>query len=158
MTAPHFLDASEIRALRNADKLIFSTHDGRTEIRAVMDQDNSPTGFEQARAIPCAVSVVDYADGLLTDGGISAFHMESYARDDEIVSTFVRGMRKGDALELIWRRNNNNDNLRSVEYSLDELHVVVIKPSGQRNRYLVKVSVGPDNSARMIKLAATRTR
>ncbi|WP_433206784.1 hypothetical protein ACQP1G_20690 [Nocardia sp. CA-107356] len=107
-TAEHALTADEIRALRSADHLVFSTHDGRTEVRAIVDECHSSTGFEQRRDIPCDVSVLDYERPGITCAEVSAFHMRHYAKTDHI-ATVTRHLAKGDRLMLLWRRNNPDD-------------------------------------------------
>lgn len=150
--AEHALAADEIRALRRADHLVFSTHDGRTEVRAIVDQCNSSTGFEQHRDIPCDGSVVDYERPGTTCAEVSAFHMQHYSKTDHI-ATVTRHIAKGDRLMLLWRRNNNTESHRAVSFVADESWLDVIKSSGRTDRFLIHICVGRDNTARMIRVA-----
>lgn len=59
-------------------------------------------------------------------------------------------LRKGDELRVEWVADNNNQNHKSVNFHCDQLFLHVIR--GDRElTFLIAESVGPHNTARMIR-------
>lgn len=144
------LTTQDVRALRHADALCFDQlRDGTSHIRAILRAEHSSTGYEQVHTIPCTSRLEDYGRGT---GDFTAYHQEMYPLVDAMCKTLLRHMRKGCSIGLIWKRDNNTENLRSVGFHRDELEVAIQpKHANWADTFLVAVSVGPDNTARMVK-------
>lgn len=159
------LTRDDLAALRAADGLTLHhlrpSDDRQSQIRAYLhgygqriytarEQVLFPTTdtTDRSRAIPVESDVSGYgwpADHAGQESDTRAFAMVGM---NPILRTIVSLLRTGDELHLLWQADNNNDNHRAVGYHADELRLFV------RNRKLtfpVAYSVGPDNSARMIR-------
>lgn len=149
------LDATQVRALRHADKVIFRlTKDGTSWLEATRDAQHTADGFEQTIRIPVATNLQDFgAEHYSVDAdGYTGFHMSSSAQYDDHTRTLVHGvLRTGDEVTLRWVRGNNNEAGRGIGWHRDELRLVIQRGSLKRRQsHLVAVYVGPDNTARMI--------
>ena len=81
---------------------------------------------------------------------ISAFaHLATYA-ESEMHALTELVLRPGDLLSLVWLEENNNDNLRDVRFHRDECKLVVERGK-HLARFSIDTSVGPDNTARMVR-------
>ncbi len=158
------ITAPQLRALRNADDVVFNHRaDGSGEIRATIEAAHSSTGFEQAVYIPC-----------LTAGPLSnRTGFEHMAKYHEGWRTLVHHvLRVGDVLVLDFRpdhgttnytraasgdpslldaKHNDGGDHRHLHYA--GLHVdefwLRIERGTKRLEFLVEVRVAPENSARM---------
>lgn len=150
---PAVLTAQDIRALKHADALCFDhTGTGEGQIRAIMRAENSSTGFEQTHTIRAYLSTVNNYGPDDPVNGWTAFHMFTSAKYDTVAQTLIRHMRTGGQFTLDWVRDNNNDILRDAGLHQDELRMRIAPPNGKNvDVFLVRVSVGRDNSARMIR-------
>lgn len=62
-------------------------------------------------------------------------------------------LREGDEISLEWVGDNNNDHIRGVGYSHDELYLRIKRNGKLKFRVFLEDSIGPSNSlARMIRL------
>lgn len=163
------LTADDITALREADTVTF--HHGpensryvATCIRAHMRGGYSSepriwsareqrlfneadrSGDRERTIMPARSSVRAYGQ-VIGDRAV-AFHSVSPARDTW--QTIVGLLRKGDTLWVEWVADNNNQNHEAVNFHSDELILHVLR--GDRGfAFKVAVSVGPHNTARMIR-------
>lgn len=78
-----------------------------------------------------------------------AYHMMHYASDEWL--TIANLMRAGDSVRLSWQADNNYDALREVGFHADELRLSVHRGESRVMHFLITRSVGPHNSARMIR-------
>lgn len=149
----HVLTTQDIRALKHADSICFDhTREGFGQIRAIVRAENSSTGFEQTHTIRAFVSSLDRYGPDRLENGWTAFHMESSAKYSPVAQTLIRHMRAGGQFTLNWVRDNNNDILRDAGLHQDELRMRIAPPNGKHvDVFLVRVSVGYDNTARMIR-------
>lgn len=152
------IEATHIRALRNADSVVFRLYKGQATIEANRDADNSPDGFEHRTTIYTAHSVTDYgrSDGsAMSDGPTqyTAFEMfHSGAEYNDELGTFVGRLAKGDTVKLMWRRGaGSSETTNNAGLVVDDLMVCITKPSGRIETYLLSYQVSHDNTARMIR-------
>lgn len=150
------LTSAQIRTLRTAfESTTFHLHEGQGRIK-VWGRD-AVGGSYPALVVETDSTVVDYSrEASWTDQealrGYSAFHSESSGpKYNQDLATLWSRLRPGDALSLRWVRSNDNDNNRRIGWHRDELHLVINHKSGTVESYLVDVSVGPDNTARMVR-------
>lgn len=102
---------------------------------------------DRERTITPARSTVRGYGQTIGDDAV-AFHSVSTARDTW--QTIVGLLRKGDTLWVEWVADNNNQNHEAVNFHSDELILHVLR--GDRGlAFKVAVSVGPHNTARMIR-------
>lgn len=149
------VEAAHLRALRNADSVVFRLYNGQATIEANRDARNTPDGFDAKSVIYAGGSLVmDYTNDRTGSTGFAAFHMEhSGPRYDVDLATLVGRIAKGDTLQLRWVRGNDSDLTRSLGIVRDELRLRIVKPSGREESYLVTSSATLDNSARMVRRA-----
>lgn len=151
--------AQQVKALKNADRVVFRLYKGQATVEAIMDASNprNSTGFEQQVIIYAGgVSVHDYArehthvpaDEGHRYSGFEMFHSAQYSPQSV---TLLGRIRTGATLRLYWVRANNNEILNDKGLVQDQLSLV-IEHNNKRETYLVAVRVGYDNSARMVKL------
>lgn len=157
------LTREDMRAFRRADSVTFhSSWDGTHEIRLTLRKYGADRVYsaseqtlfpiseynERTRSItPDSVDMFDH-DG--TSQSYSAFH--SLIGSDRIMG-LARALKAGQQISLKWIRNNNSENINSVGYHCDNLELVVRDENGKnRVSYLIGYSIGPDNSARMIRV------
>lgn len=153
ITETHTLTAQDVRALKHADAIAFDhTGTGTGQIRAILRDENSPTGFEQTHTIPALMSRVERHDG--SDGDVRAFHISMNAKYDVGVQTIIRHMREGGQFTLHWTRGNSSPVTEKAGVVRDELRIRIAPKSGSRvDEFLVAVFVGLDNTARMVTRA-----
>jgi hypothetical protein len=153
-TTLYRIDATDRRALKSADSIVFSFYQGEGYIRANRDADRTPDGFSGQRRIPVQCSVHDYSDPASTTE-YTAFHMISSPGLSDSWQTIRNRIALGSTIHLLWIRNNQSETLDSVGYYRDELRLTVTTERGKSETYLVAVQVGPDNSARMVRVAGS---
>jgi len=147
ITAP-VLTAQDVRALRNADALVFiHTGEDTGGIRAVKRAENSATGFEQHHLITARRSTVEtYAHPA---EHIRASFVEMWPQTTLHIQTLLRAMRTGQQFTLKWTRGNQSPVLDAAGLVRDELRVRVGTDDKPAQEFLVAVQVGLDNTARM---------
>jgi hypothetical protein len=147
------ITAQDKRALRNADKITFNLHGGVAMIRAHRDGEHTASGFDDEHRIYTDVSVADYDPrrGDPTMEAYSCYHWIGWPKHDHTTQSLLSRIAVGDTLKLEWTAGNDNDNYRSVGFHRDELRLVIGHKNGKAEKYLVAVSVGPDNTARMVR-------
>lgn len=104
------------------------------------------------------VAVKSVASGYERDGNGGLWSGEPQVRAfashyiDNTIRTVLALLRTGDELTLQWRADNNTDNHRSVGFHADELWLSAWSDSPARDlTFHIAHSVGPDNTARMIR-------
>lgn len=151
------ITSEALRALRHADTIVFRLNDGQATIEASIDARNSRDGFEHTSVSYVAHDVTDYERGRsdvpMSERRYSGFVYMGSAKFDQVTQTLLTRIAKGDTVTLAWRYGNGVPVLRDVGYRTDDLRVLITKPSGRVETYLVESSTGPDNSARMVKRA-----
>jgi hypothetical protein len=112
---------------------------------------------DRMRAIPVESAAQGYADGGETtwfsgrDGEQTARAFATIGGHSSTMRTIMGLLRVDDRVVLQWRADNNTDNIRAVGFHADELRLNLIGPGKRDLMFLVTTSVGPDNSARMIR-------
>lgn len=79
---------------------------------------------------------------------VVAYHYMGGSRDTW--RTITKLLRKGDSLWVEWVADNNNENIESVNFHCDQLYLHVTRGDADM-AFLVATSVGPHNTARMIR-------
>lgn len=150
---PTPLESHHIRALRNADQIVFRHHDGQSTVEAIRAARNSRTGFDEAVVIFAESAFTDYGANYLRGepDSYEAFHMEHAAKFNPAVVTVLRHLRAGDVLRLRWTLDNNTDTIRRADLHQDELFVEVRRSERRIDAYMIESAVRLDNSARMIR-------
>jgi len=92
------------------------------------------------------VSGYDWPAG--TYPNVQAFHMLHHSTAEW--QTIAGLMRAGDTLRVSWTADNNCEAIERVGFHADELRVAIHR-NGRVMSFLVTRSVGPDNTARMIR-------
>lgn len=154
ITATHVLTATDARALRNADAIVFHHRDGEGYIRAIQRAEHSSTGFEQEHKIPARMSTItDYGNRaeVRTYDAVQVF---TSAKHHEELRTVVNALRANTEFVLQWVRDNSSPVSREIGFHRDELRIRIGKVGAKRaDSYLLGVYAGPDNSARMVRMA-----
>lgn len=152
------IELTHIRALRNADSVVFRFHNGQATIEANMRAESSRDGFEHQTTIYARNAVTDYElnDGYAMSDGptqYSAFEMfHSGAKYNDELGTFVGRLGKGDIVTLMWRRGAGScETTREARLVVDDLMVRITKPSGRTETYMLAYQVSRDNTARMVR-------
>lgn len=148
--------AQDRRALRHADSVVFRLYKGQATVEATLRGDRSTCGFDQTHSVYADASVRDYSASHYAVGteGYTGFVMfHSGVAYNDTLATLVDAMAVGSTLRLEWTRGNDNENNRQVGWVRDELRLVVTGAKGKTQSFLVDVQVGPDNTARMVKIA-----
>lgn len=78
-----------------------------------------------------------------------AYHTMHHRSDEW--ETITGLMRAGDSVRLSWLAGNNSDVLRKAGFHCDELRLSIHRGESRVMRFLITRSVGPHNSARMIR-------
>lgn len=162
------LDANDVFALRRADTVTFHTYQGENYVRAylrdtgrnrvftvreqeVFNGDRTDARDDRYRNIRVlGMRVEDYGPG----GGpeITAYAAVMHADMSQEWRTIAAAIRPGESLYFRWVRDNNNQHYKEAQLHRDEFRLVVGRQGDAKSRsYLVEVSVGPDNSARMVR-------
>jgi hypothetical protein len=162
----------QIAALRKANRIVFSHRegdkDGDSVIRAIKENrpsEKDPFAQDVECEIPCSWSLTDYAEGdsritytAQKAGQFRAFEMIHVAQYEECWKTIASLLREGDALTLLWKRNAwNTGNLTDVNLHGDGLDLQIDRGK-TRLTFHIRMSVCPDNTARMIRVPYSSTR
>jgi len=172
------LTADDIAAFKLADSVTFHHYEGRSFIRAHLDNTSGERIFtareqrlfqserdsnDRHREITCDVTMYGYSQNgfeswnLESAPGASAFHYGFAAKYDKPWQTIAGLLRAGDRLRLEWVADNNNDNVRGVGFHCDELRLIVVRTNKRTDAshdtmtFRIVTQVGPDNSARLIR-------
>lgn len=144
------IGAQDKRALKHASGGIsFRLDDRQAKIVAHRRGDDTASGFDEQHTIFTDYRLQDYGKESGTE--YTCYYLHMYPLVDSTMMSLVNRIAVGDTLSLEWIANNDNDNYRSVGFHRDELRLVIGHKNGKAERYLVAVSVGPDNTARMIR-------
>lgn len=178
--AAETLTAEDIKALRLARSVSFHvfTRDGErvSFIRASFERRRDVFTAAEQRLFPGVseyrpeerdreIPVLEDIRGYERDGSVkyderaTAFSMIHAAQFDRDWQTIVGLLRPGDELTLTFTASNNSENMRRVGYHRDELRLEVKRGrreiAGGRGQkrlsFLLDVSVGPNDSARMVR-------
>lgn len=151
------IEAADLRALRNADRISLSFTDGAYAIRAVRDREKTANGFEQAVVISCDGKVVDYSKATLFGSTDNDYRYCSEAiltpSEDEVWQTAVGFIKPGDVLSLNWTASCNGWT-EDHGLHIDHLRLRIKRQNGdkiKRYAFLLRTQVCPDNTARMIR-------
>lgn len=148
------ISAQDKRALKHANSITFSLHEGQATIRAQRDGEHTASGFNEEHRIYADVTVENFDPprGVdLTMASYTCYHAVMYSHYDHEVQSLLARIAVGDTLRLEWTAANDNENYRSVGWHRDELRLVIGHKTGKAEKFLVAVYVGPDNTARMIR-------
>lgn len=169
------LTSEDIAALRAADNVTFHhlrKSDGPHSIRAYLRAYGEPPIYtaRQQRLFPesfasyermRSIAVESQASGYSTSGmgeWSTSYGAETDVRAFASVSTInpsIRTMlgllRAGDVITLEWVADNNTDALRDAGMHSDFLRLHVRGAKGRDLSFYVSGSVGPDNTARMVR-------
>lgn len=156
------ITAQDRRALANTREMVtFHLYNGQGSIHIHKDGARAADGFDQLHAIYTESTIHDYTPDTSyafreDASNYGAFHSDMAYSDT--YRTLIARIRIGDTLRLMWTMANDNDNNRAIGWHRDELRLRITHKNGNVESYLVGVSVGPDNSARMCKVARNRAR
>lgn len=144
------LTKQELRALRNADDIVFRFFNGKHTIEPIRRADHSDTGFEQRIEIEVGGSV-ENLDWHSTAVVTSGFEMVNASQFNKEMRTIVGFLKVGDVLELKWVANNNSENMVRAGLVADELRLEVRR--GKKVFYFnLEYSITPANSlARLVR-------
>lgn len=147
------LTSTDARAIRTADALCFDQNpDGTGVIRAVFRAKDLIGGgrtTEYTVEVPVLSRVNNYGPG---DGPWVCFAMVMSAQYDDRAQTFVRRMKAGTKIALIWTRDNASLVTREAGLYVDALDMKV-QNGLVCDTYRVANFVGLDNTARMTQIA-----
>lgn len=149
------LTSVDIAALRKADSILFHHKDDDGKIAAVKEareaSARNPFPTESRHVIPVESSVRRFTRG--EGNAYTAFCMISSAQYSPAWTTIAALLRAGDVLSLAWYRGNNSPVITDAGLVRDELRLCVKRGDKQRFVFIVEVSVGQDNTARMTQRA-----
>ena len=150
------IDAMQLAALRKCDDVCLFHRDGKSYLRAIKRAKRTeadPFATDQIIEVPAGTKWTDYS----RDGGMSwpmpAFDgfamIGNYA--DSAWRTIATLLRASDQLTLYWQRDAwRSPVVESVGFHGDAVGLIVTRGKAIL-RFHVSASIGPDNSARMIK-------
>lgn len=136
------LTKQDIRAIRNADSLVFYHNtefagERGNWLKAGLDADHSSTGFDQEQWIQLdSTSIRTYEGGM---GELRGDYPTKGLNADQVygavvllhtkfrmeVQTWTKALREGDALAVEFLVGNNNDGLRKAGLSHDEAWLTI---------------------------------
>lgn len=147
------LDKSDLRALKEADKLHFSHREGQSGITCIRTIKDKVWGeYEQEYFIWCDASLGS-PDFQRTANGkpFRANHLEMFVKSTRSILSIISLVREGMTLRLIWDNNGKESTLtREKELRVDSIYIQMCKPNGDSLTLLVDTHISFDNSARMI--------
>lgn len=170
------LTADDITALRAADGVSFHVNDGAAYLMAGLNERYSSEpriysakeqrvfpasrdySTERNRKVMCGLGfrVQNFHPSRpLYDGTVryACFSYEMFAQSSGEWRTIARAMRPGDQVRLDWMAGNDSPVMNDAGYHRDELRLILAGPDGKNVRtFLVDVYVGPDNTARMVRM------
>lgn len=142
-TETHVLTKEDVSYLRRADDL-YARHDGDGEAygsdggNVIGAVKRAPWGDRFAQDVTVLIPV----NGNGRQGNFTSLHSGE---------SVIRSLRAGDAVSFYWYPDaGTNENARDAGLHVDYLYLDVTRGKRQ-SRYLVAVSVCPDNSVRMCK-------
>lgn len=146
----------DLAALRKADSILFhQRNEDDAKIEAIKDApdatERNPFPTETRHTIPVDSRVHTFGRG--SGATHTAFHLVSSAQYNATWSTIAAMLRAGDVLSLMWYRGNQSPVLDDAHLVRDELRLCVKRGDKHRFVFMVAVSVGLDNTARMTKIA-----
>ena len=141
------LTKEDIAAFRKATHVSFSYSYGESSIDAILEKNYKEHNRHRV-AVGTEISIHDGRK-------LTAAHCsEMYAQQSSTWMTVAHLLKPGDELWLWWGVNGyRTENHRRVDFHADSLSLL-IRPKGAKKRdmkFLLKVEVGPDNTARMCK-------
>lgn len=143
----------QVKALKKADYLVFQYQDGESIIR-VGKVDKRTRKNEELVIIDCGTIL--YNPRSEKEGEIiKAVHLESDVKYNQHIKTIISRIKKDDVLILKWRANNNSDLLSQAGLYRDELYLIISRPNGKKEEYLIAVTITSNNLAKMIQNEST---
>lgn len=150
------IEAADLRALRNADRVGFYFSNGAHTINAVRDREKTGDGFEQTVVISCDGQVRDYgqtAFGATDNEYTHCSELILTPSQDECWQTAVGFIKAGDVLSLEWIASSNGYT-REHGLCFDTLRMGIRRQNGEKTKhyaFILRTQVCPDNTARMIR-------
>lgn len=152
------LDKIDIAALRKAEDVCFFHREDRSYIRAIKRAPQATTAnpflTEQVREIDCGTDWHDFegSDGISREPPyFDGFAMVNNSRYADIWPTLSTLLKPGDTLTLSWRRGAwNSEVVRQAGLHGDVLYLQIHRGKHTLT-FFVDHSMGPDNTARMIR-------
>lgn len=172
------ITADDVAALRTADSVSFHYYEGRSYIHAGIGNYGNLNGriysakeqrifpangagtSDRTREIACKVRMHGYkvanvsgALGWTLDSrpNSSAFAHRGTAQYNDVWKTIAAIISAGSTITLEWTADNNTENISQVGFHADELRIKVNRGK-QTYVFLLEYQVGPDNTARMIRM------
>jgi hypothetical protein len=141
------LESYDVKALRHADYLGFSTHKDGSMIIARRYRENTSTGFNEEACLPCNAIVI-------TDGEPEIkYCFTSWHTLDDRAKTVLRALRAGDTIRLVWRADASLV-LSEAGLWFDRLSIEVWRKDKLHSVYQVAECVAPEREyGRMINPA-----
>ena len=152
------LDRHQIRALRNADTLVFYMNVARYQwdepvhwIKAALNPENSSNGFEMYEAIPLdEPSVASYEDDSPTGSDHSHYPLSGVKTADmrgavtvlnpkynELARTWLYLVRPGDTLHLRLVLGSQSENLEEAGMVHDRAYLIIKRPTKRGSKRMV---------------------
>lgn len=147
------ITARDLRALRvGADRITFHLFEGKSYIRAHRRGEDTSSGFDEYHQVECDVRVNDYSETGRPDTR-EAYSCYFHAYRDDELRTMFHLAKPGDTFVIEWTRGNDNPLNREIGWHRDEVRLRMGKPESKKvYTFLVGVQVGPDNTARMVRV------
>ena len=148
------LTAMDIKALRQADQIVFRHYRGAAQIEAIKRLDNEPFATEARYDVAVFASeVYDYSSqaDAPRERQWSCFAMLHAAQHNERWRTICELVRTGDTVSFHWGRSNNNGYLDDAALAFDTLSII-IRRGNKKYTIQVNESITSDNSARMVRI------
>jgi hypothetical protein len=138
----------DMKALKQADRVVFSYHCEKAILRCIKRVENDP--YETERQYEITIDSNRFQNyGKLTTI-TSAFAFLSSAKYSELWNTVLQIIRPGDSLQFVWIVDNNSSLLEEMGLHNDAFQLI-IQRGNKAFAMQIASSICPSNSARMIQ-------
>lgn len=162
------LSAKDLRALREADRVLFRWYFGRTQdepeqvsgIRASKTIEGDPWKNEVTYEVPVPSQLHQYGEHIDRPSASAWIGSAQYHPEWQTIARAI--LKVGYRLSLLWLRGNNTPALKKAGMVTDELALRVLRGDDPRDdgalhkcldvlTFRIDSQTGPDNTARMIR-------
>jgi hypothetical protein len=147
---PRQLTSADIRALKNADNVVFQTSpEWGHRVRAIREREHTQSGFSDEVQIQASGGIRSHGEGFEAKYCFHMIHSSKYSRSWQTIASLLR---PGDTLSLSWSAGGGTtENHRAAGLHGDTLSLVVYRKEKHKYTFKVAYSVCPNNSARMCR-------
>lgn len=147
------LTKDDIKAMRNADYIVFSRKDGQDNIICGKEESDEFGDKRRERVVNVHGWITDYErNGQIDQKTAYCFHMLHSSKYHTIWQSIASLMQVGDGISLRWTRSNNSEFLQKREIVMDMLDIEIVKAKGKSITFHVHTSVvGNLCSFRMVR-------